>query len=51
MKEKFPHSKTTSHRRVCGSFRISEGNITERKTKQNKTQTLRLTPTARREVA
>ena len=35
MKETFPHSRKTSHRQVCGSFIISEGNITERKTKQN----------------
>ena len=30
--EKFPNSRKPSHRRVCGSFGISEGNKTGRQT-------------------
>ena len=36
-KEKFPNSWKSSHRRVCGEFGISEGNITWRKEKKKKT--------------
>ena len=32
--EKFPHSRTPSHRQVCENFGISEGNITGRKKKK-----------------
>ena len=52
--EKFPNSRKPSHRRVCGSFGISEGNITRRKTKQNRKQpqnNMHLTATPRGEAA
>ena len=50
MKEKFPNSRKPSHRRVCGELGISEGNITRRRKKQNKTQNMCLTATASRKV-
>ena len=48
--EKFPHSRTPSHRQVCENFGISEGNITGRKKKKNP-WSMCLTATASREVA
>ena len=52
--EKFPHSRKLSHRWVCGSFGISEGNITgrgEKEKKKKNTQNTCLTTTASGEVA
>ena len=49
--EKFPNTRKPSHWWVCGEFGISEGNITRRKTKQNKTQNMHLTATPSGEVA
>ena len=46
--EKFPRSRKPSHKQVCESFGISEGNITGRKKKK---QNMCLTATASREVA
>ena len=48
--EKFPNSWKPSHQWVGGEFRMSEGNITGRKTK-TKTQNRRLTATPSREAA
>ena len=47
--EKFPNSRKSSHRWVCGDFGISEGNITGREKK--KTQNMHLPAIASREVA
>ena len=39
MKEKLPHSRKPSHRRVCGRFGISESNITGSKKKTHSIHT------------
>ena len=51
--EKFPRSRKPSHKQVCESFGISEGNITERgkKKKRKKPHRISLTTTSSREVA
>ena len=36
--EKFPHSRTPSHRQVCENFGISAGNIPGRKKKKKTTE-------------
>ena len=49
--EKFPNSRKPSHQQVCGSFGISEGNITGRGKKKKNPQSTHLTKTPSREVA
>ena len=38
VKGKFPNTRKPSHQRVCGTFGISEGNITWREKKKTKTK-------------
>ena len=47
--QKFPNTRKPSRQQVCGSFGISEGNITGREKRKNP-QNMRLTATASREV-
>ena len=48
--QKFPNTRKPSRQQVCGSFGISEGNITGREKRKNP-QNMRLTATPSREVA
>ena len=53
MQEKFPHSRKSSHRQVCGEFWNLKGNITGRKHTHTHTHThtMHLTAAASGEVA